>query len=83
MFLNFVERYGLKFTLSRFSKMSELVSVRHANRREDIEKHIDRMAAIIEHIHSKGSSMEDFLSIDTSRNDQDQKIPYIIVSIRT
>lgn len=57
-------RYDSKTISSRISKMSELVSVRYSTVKDDIDKHIDKMAGIIEPLRSMGSTFEDALAIE-------------------
>lgn len=56
-------RYDSKTTASKISKMVELVSLRYSNPRNDITKHIDRMAAIVEQLAAMESSMDDSLPV--------------------
>ena len=56
-------RYDSKTIASRISKMSELVSIRYNSLREDIDKHIDKLAGIIEQLRSMGSTFDDALAI--------------------
>lgn len=56
-------RYDSKTISSRISKMSELVSVRYSTLRDDIDKHIDKMAGLIEQLRSMGSTFDEALAI--------------------
>lgn len=56
-------RYDSKTIASRISKMSELVSIRYNSIREDMDKHIDKLAGIIEQLRSMGSTFDDALAI--------------------
>ena len=63
MMVKLNDRYDSKTTASRISKMSELVSIRYTSLRDSIEKHIDRMAGLIETLRSMGSTFDDALAI--------------------
>ena len=63
MMVKLNERYDSQTVASRISKMSELVSIRYTSLKEDIDKHIDRMAGLIENLRSMGSTFDDTLSI--------------------
>lgn len=56
-------RYDSKTVPSRISKMSEVVSVRYSTVNDDIEKHIYKMAGLIEQLRSMGSTFDDALPI--------------------
>ena len=56
-------RFDSKTISSRISKMSELVSIRYTTVKDDISKHIDRLAGIIEQLRAMGTTFEDALAI--------------------
>lgn len=48
---------------SRISKMSELLSIQYTSLRDEIEKHIDRMAGVMEQLRGMGTTFDDALAI--------------------
>lgn len=57
------KRYNSKSTTATILKMSELVSMRFANLKDDLSAHIDRMAGLTEQIISMGNELADSLFI--------------------
>lgn len=56
-------RYDSKSTATRISKMAELVCVKFTNAREDISKHVDRLAGLLEQLRSMNTPLPDSLAI--------------------
>lgn len=56
-------RYDSKTTASKISKMVELVSIRYTNPKQDIAKHIDRMAALFEQLTAMEATMDESLQV--------------------
>ena len=56
-------RYDSKTTASKIAKMSELVSMRYTSIRDDMARHVDRMAALIEQLRSMKTTLDDSLAI--------------------
>lgn len=63
MFQKLDMRYDSKSTATRISKMAELVSLKYGNLRDDISKHIDRMAGLLEQLRSMNTVLDDALAI--------------------
>ena len=57
------KRYDSKTTASRILRMTELVSMRYTNIRDDMSVHIDKMAGLVEQLRSMGTTMDDTLAI--------------------
>lgn len=57
------DRYDSNSTASNISKISELVPVRYTSLGENMAKHIDQMAGIIDQLRSMGTKFEDPLAI--------------------
>ena len=57
------DRYDSKTIATRISKMSELVSLKYTSLRDDVGKHIDKLAGIIEQLRSMGTNFDDSLAI--------------------
>lgn len=56
-------RYDSKSTASKISKMVELVSVRYTSVRDDMSKHIDRLAGLVEQLNNMGSQLPEDLTV--------------------
>lgn len=56
-------RFDSKTIASRISKIYELVTIRYTTLRDDIGKHIDKVAGIIEQLQNMGSKFDNALSI--------------------
>ena len=63
MIMKLDDRYDSKTIASRISKMSELVSLRYTSIKDDMDKHIDKMAGLIEQLRAMGSIFDDALAI--------------------
>ena len=57
------ERYDSKSTASKIEKMSELVSMKYYNIKDDLSDHIDRMAGLLDQLKSMGNELADSLAI--------------------
>lgn len=63
MMMKLNDRYGSKTIASRISKVSALVSLKYTTTRDDIDKHIDKLAGIIEELCSMGTTFDYLLAI--------------------
>lgn len=57
------KRYDSRSMASKIGKMSDLVSIRYTNIREDMARHVDKIAGIVEQLRSMGTVLEDSLII--------------------
>lgn len=58
-------RYHVKFTASKISRMSELVTVWYKSLCDDVARHIDVLLGIIEQLRLTKNSLENFVAIRT------------------
>lgn len=63
MMKKFDSRYNSKSTATHISQMAELLSIRYRSVQEDMAKHVDRMAGLLEQLRSMSTMLDDSLAI--------------------